>query len=84
MFDLHPRHAPTTQAGRDGVNPCNRKPEQSMEKITMANLTPSEKGLNLTRQFEGLRLSAYTDQVGVLTIGYGHTGRGVHAGQTIG
>jgi lysozyme len=50
----------------------------------MANLTPSEKGLNLTRQFEGLRLSAYTDQVGVLTIGYGHTGRGVHAGQTIG
>ncbi len=49
----------------------------------MANLTHSKKGLNLTKQFEGLRLSAYADQVGVLTIGYGHTGRGVHAGQTI-
>ncbi len=46
---------------------------------TMANFTFSDNGLNLTKQFEGLRLSAYTDQVGVWTIGYGHTGQGVHA-----
>lgn len=49
----------------------------------MPSLCYSENGLNLTRQFEGLRLSAYADQVGVWTIGYGHTGHGVHAGLTI-
>ena len=36
----------------------------------------SEEGKQLIRDFEGLRLSAYRDAVGVLTIGYGHT-RGV-------
>ena len=42
----------------------------------------SEEGKQLIRDFEGLRLSAYRDAVGVLTIGYGHT-RGVRLGQTI-
>jgi lysozyme len=41
------------------------------------------KGLALTEQFEGCRLTAYQDQVGVWTIGYGHTGPEVHAGMTI-
>jgi lysozyme len=49
----------------------------------MPNFIYSDNGLNLTKQFEGLRLSAYADQVGVWTIGYGHTGQGVHAGLTI-
>jgi lysozyme len=40
-------------------------------------------GLRLIKQFEGLRLEAYADAVGVLTIGYGHT-RGVQPGDTIG
>lgn len=31
---------------------------------------------------EGCRLTAYQDTVGVWTIGYGHTGREVHAGLT--
>lgn len=31
----------------------------------------SNKGLNLIKQFEGLRLNAYDDGVGVWTIGYG-------------
>ena len=39
-------------------------------------------GLNLIKQFEGLRLKAYQCQAGVWTIGYGHT-KGVKAGQTI-
>jgi lysozyme len=47
------------------------------------NLTYSTKGLSLTEQFEGLRLTAYQDQVGVWTIGYGHTGPDVTAGLTI-
>ncbi len=36
----------------------------------------------LIKSFEGLKLKAYTCPVGVLTIGYGHTG-GVREGQTI-
>jgi lysozyme len=49
----------------------------------MANLTYSDAGFTLTKGFEGLRLTAYADQGGVWTIGYGHTGPGVHAGLTI-
>lgn len=45
-------------------------------------LTTSQNGINLIKQFEGCRLKAYKDSVGVLTIGYGHT-KGVKAGQTI-
>ncbi len=41
----------------------------------------SETGLDLIRQFEGLRLTAYDDSVAVHTIGYGHT-LGVCAGDT--
>jgi lysozyme len=49
----------------------------------MPNLSYSEAGFNVTKEFEGLRLTAYADQGGVWTIGYGHTGPGVHAGLTI-
>lgn len=41
----------------------------------------SKDGLHLTEQFEGCKLVAYQDSVGIWTIGYGHT-RGVHAGMT--
>jgi len=43
----------------------------------------SDTGLALTKSFEGLQLSAYPDQGGVWTVGYGHTGPDVHAGLTI-
>lgn len=43
----------------------------------------SEAGLAMTRQFEGCRLHAYQDCVGVWTIGYGHTGLDVTPGRTI-
>lgn len=42
----------------------------------------SSKGINLIKHFEGVRLNAYQDSVGVWTIGYGHT-KGVHAGMKI-
>ena len=42
----------------------------------------SPAGLALIKRFEGLRLEAYQDQVGVWTIGYGST-RGVKAGDKI-
>lgn len=41
----------------------------------------SKNGLHLTEQFEGCKLVAYLDQVGVPTIFYGHT-RGVYLGMT--
>jgi lysozyme len=47
------------------------------------NLTYSANGLALTERFEGCRLTAYQDQVGVWTIGYGHTGPDVTPGRTI-
>ena len=43
----------------------------------------SQKGIDLIKSFEGCELTAYVDVVGVLTIGYGHTGSDVYAGQTI-
>lgn len=39
-------------------------------------------GLNLIKEFEGCKLKAYKDSVGVPTIGYGHT-RGVKMGDVI-
>src|SRR5208282_3398973 len=49
----------------------------------MLNFSYSSNGLKLTENFEGVRLSAYADQGGVWTIGYGHTGPGVHSGLII-
>jgi lysozyme len=40
-------------------------------------MTPSPACIALIKQFEGCRLTAYKDPVGVLTIGFGHTGREV-------
>jgi lysozyme len=49
----------------------------------MQTFTYSDAGFALTRSFEGLNLKAYRDCAGILTIGYGHTGPDVAAGQTI-
>ncbi|EPF0315210.1 lysozyme [Enterobacter chuandaensis] len=47
----------------------------------------SEKGIALIKQFEGCKLTAYQDSVGVWTIGYGWTqpvdGNPIRAGMTI-
>lgn len=43
----------------------------------------SAAGLSLIKSFEGCRLTTYTDVAGVLTIGYGHTGKDVVPGLTI-
>jgi len=49
----------------------------------MANFSYSDAGLALTKSFEGCELTAYADQGGVWTIGYGHTGADVFDGLTI-
>ena len=43
----------------------------------------SANGIKLIQGFEGLRLKAYQDSVGVWTIGYGHTGSDVTPGLVI-
>ena len=43
----------------------------------------NQKGLDLIKQFEGCRLKAYRDVVGIWTIGFGHTGDDVHPGMVI-
>ena len=40
------------------------------------------KGTKILKFFEGCKLTAYQDSVGVWTIGYGHT-KGVYDGMTI-
>lgn len=46
------------------------------------SLSISNNGLALIKKFEGCKLTAYQDSIGVWTIGYGHT-TGVSKGQTI-
>jgi len=43
----------------------------------------SNKGIELIKKYEGLRLDAYRCPAGKLTIGYGHTGDDVKPGMTI-
>lgn len=43
----------------------------------------SQAGIDFIKQFEGCRLKAYQDVVGVWTIGYGHTGAEVQSGLSI-
>ncbi len=43
----------------------------------------SQTGIDLIKHFEGLRLESYQDIAGIWTIGYGHTGPEVQAGQVI-
>lgn len=45
--------------------------------------TINERGLQLVKQFEGLRLKAYLCPAGVPTIGYGSTGKHVKMGMEI-
>lgn len=43
----------------------------------------SADGIKIIKHYEGVRLKAYQDAVGVWTIGYGHTGPDVYEGMTI-
>lgn len=45
-------------------------------------MIPSSACISLIKEFEGCKLIAYLDSVGVPTIGYGHT-RGVQLGQQV-
>ena len=51
--------------------------------MSINQLSCSPNGQTLIKKFEGLRLTAYQDMVGVWAIGYGHTGPDVKPGLTI-
>lgn len=55
-------------------------PNETVSTIDPEPITMSQEGLVVLKHFEGLRLRAYRDPVGVLTIGYGHTGPDVYEG----
>ncbi|MGD1855998.1 MAG: lysozyme [Leptolyngbyaceae cyanobacterium] len=57
-------------------------PRQIVEPTKPGTRQTNSSGVNLIKSFEGLRLKAYQDAVGVWTIGYGTT-RGVKPGQEI-
>lgn len=46
-------------------------------------MNTSDKGIDLIKDFEKLRLESYDDGGGVITIGYGHTGSDVYLGLKI-
>lgn len=48
----------------------------------VSGMTTGSAGLKIIKHYEGLKLKAYKDSVGVWTIGYGHT-KDVFPGQTI-
>lgn len=50
--------------------------------MVLNDLDVPEYAIDLIKHFEGLRLKAYQDSVGVWTIGYGHTGS-AHKGMVI-
>lgn len=49
----------------------------------MKTMKTSQKGLQLIKQHEGCRLTAYKCPAGILTIGYGHTGTDVVEGMVV-
>ena len=57
-------------------------PRQIVEPTKPGTRQTNSSGVHLIKSFEGLRLKAYQDAVGVWTIGYGTT-RGVKPGQEI-
>lgn len=46
-------------------------------------MIPSKNALDLIKSFEGCKLEAYQDPVGIWTIGYGTTGLGIVEGLTV-
>ena len=76
----------TTPNGDTATNADSTPTTESTGLNPASSYTPSQDAVNLIKQYEGLRLTAYQDSVGKWTIGYGSTivnGSPVYQGQTI-
>jgi len=78
-----PHGASAHHGGGDATGGVSASGSVQAGSSSAAHLSMSDHGLNMLKGFEGLRLDAYRDSGGVLTIGYGHTGSDVHAGEHI-
>ena len=54
-----------------------------MEEVIKKRMEASEVLIEKVKEFEGFRRDAYRDAAGVLTIGYGHTGKDVREGDRL-
>lgn len=68
--------------GRRDRKKIRKTNEKRVKKMANENIVISQGGINLIKKWEGVRLTAYQDSVGVWTIGYGHT-KGVTSGMSI-
>lgn len=59
-----------------------KKKTENVE-IKENKMIPSKNAIDLIKEFEGCKLEAYQDVVGVWTVGYGTTGPGIVEGLTI-
>ena len=76
----------TTSTGDTASNTSSTPAAESTGLSTASSYSPSQDAVNLIKQYEGLRLTAYQDSIGKWTIGYGTTiinGTPVQPGQTI-
>lgn len=76
----------TDSAGGTSTNTSGEKVEEATGLNPASTYSPSLDAIALIKQYEGLKLTAYQDSVGVWTIGYGTTsinGVPVYPGQTI-
>ena len=76
----------TTNADGTTTNSTGTLTPESTGTGPASSYQPSADAVNLIKQYEGLRLTAYQDSVGVWTIGYGTTkinGAPIQPGQTI-
>jgi lysozyme len=72
------------EAARRRIAKVRRDEKAKIERLLSAGDGKlSREGAEFIASWEGLRLTAYYDAVGVLTIGYGHTGFDVRPGMTI-
>lgn len=62
-----------TLAKTFAIAPPDRVPPQVMEIAVRGGMTINQDRVNLIKSFEGMKLEAYLDAVGVWRIGYGHT-----------
>lgn len=73
---------PQVTAQKENINYTNMLGAIDMNKEAPAN-SISKAGLELIKQSEGLRLSPYKDAAGILTVGYGHTGKVAKSGEKL-
>lgn len=64
------------------ITPPPPPPEKQQRVASRPTMKTSDAGIKFIKNFEGLRLKAYKDVVGVWTIGYGTT-KGVKSGQEV-